>query len=583
MNPYEIQEIRRSKDTSRVAPHGGKLVNLLTNPERSEDLMKISRDLTTIFLNDRQLSDLELLINGSFSPLRGFMTRRVYDSVVGDMRLPDGTLWPMPICLDISGDQAELIKPGQLVALRDHEGFMIATLVAEDIYPIDKRNEAEKVYGTADTSHPGVNYLFNETKTHYVGGTIEALQYPIHFAFRRLRHSPAEIRALYAKLGWRKIVGFQTRNPFHRAQFEMTLRAMDRARSNLLIQPVVGFVKTGDIDTYTRIRCYLKLSEKYPPNMTFLSLLPLSMRMAGPREALLHALIRKNYGCTHFVVGWNHAGPAHETTGEFFYDPESAVKTASAYQEELGIKIVPFEKMVYVIEEDAYMEESRISVDQKTRSLSDDHFSLAVRTGKRIPDWYTIPEVAEVLYKAYPQRHQQGITIFCTGLSGAGKSTIARILYARFLEMGNRPVTLLDGDIVRTNLSNELGFSREHRDINVRRIGFVASEITKNRGIAICAPIAPYRETRKSVRKLIETYGGFVEVHVGTPLEICENRDPKGLYAKARAGIIKGFTGVDDPYEEPDAPEVYIDTTDMSPDEGAQEVLLYLERNGYIK
>ncbi len=563
--------------------HGGKLVNLIVSPERSQDLKKLSRDLHSITLNNRQLSDLELIMNGAFSPLRGFMTKPEYDSVIENMRLPDGTLWSLPICLDISRSEADSLKTGQMAALRDSEGFMVAVMAVEDIWEADKSLEAEKIYSTQDIAHPGVDYLFNHTGTHYIGGTIEGIQFPLHFAFRRLRHTPEEIRALYKKLGWRRIVGFHTRNPLHRAQFEMTLRAMAQAGANLLLHPVVRRVRPGDIDTYTRIRCYLKISTKYPPNMMMLSLLPLSMRMAGPREALLHAIIRKNYGCTHFIIGRNHACPASYTEKCAFYEQDASKNLVQSFSDELGIAIVPFDKIVYAMEQDSYMPENEVPAGNTVHSLSDDEFHVRLRTGKRIPEWFTFPEVIEVLQQGYPPRHKQGFTLFFTGLSGSGKSTIARVLYARFLEMGGRPVTLLDGDIVRQNLSSELGFSKEHRDINVRRIGFVASEITKNRGIAICAPIAPYRDTRRQIRQSIENYGGFVEVYIATPLEVCEGRDRKGLYAKARAGILKGFTGIDDPYEAPEKPEVFIDTTDMTPDEAAQEVLLYLERAGYIK
>ncbi|MCP4350325.1 MAG: bifunctional sulfate adenylyltransferase/adenylylsulfate kinase [Desulfobacterales bacterium] len=564
-------------------PHGEKLVNLIVEPERAKDLQKISRDLQSITLSGRQMSDLELLMNGAFSPLRGFMTSADYNSVRDSMRLQDGTLWPIPVCLDINEQQSEALKPGQLVALRDSEGFMVAVLAVEDIWAVDKSLEAYQVYGTRDIAHPGVDHLFNQVGTHYIGGAVEGIQYPLHFAFRRLRHTPAEMLALYKKLGWRRIVGFHTRNPLHRAQFEMTLRAMAQSRANLLLHPVVTRVKPGDIDAYTRIRCYLQITNKYPPNMMQLSLLPLSMRMAGPKEALLHTIIRKNYGCTHFIIGRNHASPGSRTDGHSFYERDASIRLVQSYSEELGITIVPFDEMVYVLEEDTHMPASEAPPNEKTLSLSDDDFHDKLRTSKRIPEWFTFPEVIEVLRQAYPPRHKQGVTIFCTGLSGAGKSTIARVVYSRFLEMGGRPVTLLDGDIVRNNLSNELGFSREHRDINVRRIGFVASEITKNRGIAICAPIAPYKDTRRQIRQLIENYGGFVEVHVATPVEVCEGRDRKGLYAKARAGMIKGFTGIDDPYESPETPEVFIDTSDMTPDEAAQEVLLFLERAGYIK
>ncbi len=570
-------------DTYRVTPHGGELVDLIVDAEEAGELKAESRDLFSLTLTNRHIADLELLMNGAFSPLRGFMTRAEYESVSETMRLTDGTVWPLPICLDITEQEAKAIVLGDRVALRDAEGFMLAVMTAEEVWPMDKAAEADRIYETRDESHPGVSRLFNHAGTHYVGGPVKGIQFPIHYAFRRHRHTPAEMRALYRKLGWRRILGFHTRNPIHRIQFELTLRAMAQVRANLLVQPVVQRVKPGDIDIFTRIRCYLEVMHKYPPNMMLLSLLPFAMRMAGPREAVLHAVIRKNYGCTHFYMGPNHANPGNGGDGRPFYKTNAARDLALSFGDDLGIEIVSSGEIVYAREEDAYMPADEAPAGDVILRLSDDEFNRKIRYGRRVPEWFTFPEVIDVLQNAHPPRHRQGVTIFCTGLSGAGKSTIARVLYSRFLEMGGRPVTLLDGDIVRRNLSNELGFSKEHRDINVRRIGFVASEITKNRGIAICAPIAPYNATRRAIRELIEQYGGFIEVYVSTPLETCELRDRKGLYAKARAGMIQGFTGVNDPYEPPVRPEVTVDTTDMTPDESAQEALLYLERAGYIR
>jgi sulfate adenylyltransferase len=558
-------------------------VNLVVNAQRAALLKPLSLELQSIALSGAAVSDLELLMNGAMSPLTGFMKQSNYEAVLDRMRLQDGTLWPLPICLDISEADANRFEPGQSIALRDGEGFMLAIMHIEDKWRIDKTHEAQTLYGTSDTLHPGVDMLINRKGTHYIGGPIEGLQLPLHAAFKTLRHTPLEMKALFAKLGWRRIVGFHTRSPLHRAQFEMTLRAMTEAKANLLLQPVERRVKPGDIDYYTRIHCYLAASKHYPPNSMVLSILPLSMRLAGPREALLHAIIRKNYGCTHFIIGRNHASPDQSSHETAYYGQKDAVLLAQAHSREAGIEIISYENFVYVVEEDIYLPESEVPTGATVRKLSNDEFHHKLRTSRRIPAWFTFEEVVEEIQKAYPPRHKQGITIFCTGLSGAGKSTIARILYARFLEMGGRPATLLDGDIVRHNLSSELGFSREHRDINVRRIGFVASEITKNRGIAICAPIAPYEASRNQIRQIIENYGGFVEVHVATPLKICEQRDRKGLYAKARAGIIKGFTGIDDPYEAPQHPEVFIDTTNITPDEAVQEVLLYLRRAGYIR
>ncbi len=565
------------------AAHGGQLVNLIVDDEKAGLLKDLSQDLESITLSDCALCDLELLMNGGFSPLKGFMNQTDYASVLDRMRLGDGTLWPMPVCLDVPEAVAKSIETGNSVALRDSEGFMLAVMRVESIWPIDKKREAEVVFGTQDVSHPGVDQLLNKKGGYYMGGAVEGLQLPLHSAFKRYRHTPRELRALFAKLGWRRIVGFHTRHPVHRAQLEMTLRAMAEAKASLLLHPVAEQPRQGEIDYFTRVHCYLDVARYYPPNMMLLSLLPLSMRMAGPRETLWHAIVRKNYGCTHFIVGSGHADPGTAGEGKFWYPKKGGIEMTERYASEIGIEVVSFEEMVYWEEEDIHVPLDEVPDGSKTISLSNDQFQEKLRNSRRVPEWFTFPEVRESIQQAYPLRHGQGFTIFCTGLSGAGKSTIAKVLYARFKEMRTRPVTLLDGDIVRTNLSSELGFSKEHRDINVRRIGFVASEITKNRGIAICAPIAPYAATRRQIRELIESYGGFIEVHVGTALSVCEQRDRKGLYAKARAGLIKGVTGIDDPYEAPENPEVFIDTSRMTPDESAQEVLLYLERAGYTK
>lgn len=565
-----------------IEAYGGVLIDLLAVPERVADLQRQSREFPSLALSQTAVSDLELLMNGGFSPLKGFMRREDYESVLNRMRLSNGVLWPLPICLDIDPEKNPGVEPGRTIALRDPEGFMLAVLHVEDVWRIDKNREAQLVFGTNDPAHPGVFHLMNRVASHYIGGTIEGIQLPIHSAFKTYHHGPRELRSLFRKLGWRKIVGFHTCHPVHRAQYAMTLLAMERAKANLLIHPVTRVGLAADIDNFTRIHCYLALHRHYPTSMMQLSLLPYAMRLAGAREALLHAIIRRNFGCTHFIVGPHHASPL-STDGRFFYEKDAGQKAALAHQQELGIEILDMDEMVYLVEEDLHVPHASVPQDAPTRSMNDEQFMDRLRNSRTVPKWYSFPEVVDVLRTAYPPRHRQGFTIFCTGLSGAGKSTIAKILYARFQEMGRRPVTLLDGDIVRQNLSSELGFSREHRDINVRRIGFVASEITKNRGIAICAPIAPYAATRSQIRSLISRHGGFIEVYVSTPLEVCEMRDRKGLYAKARAGLIPEFTGISDPYEPPQSPEVMIDTTEITPDEAAQEVLLYLERAGYAR
>ncbi len=564
-----------------IQPHGGELVNLMAGAERQAELKELSQDWASWDLSHRQTCDLEMILNGGFSPLAGFMNQSDYDSVIDGMRLSDGTLWPLPITLDISEELAASLSAGDKLALRDPEGVMLAALTVDDTWKLDKKAKAEAAFGTTNSSHPAVRYLMDRTSGIAVGGRLEGLQLPSNYDFVSLRLTPAELRRRFVRQGWSKIVAFQTRNPLHRAHVELTLRAAKEIEASLLIHPVVGMTKPGDVDHYTRVRCYQRIMSHYPRHRAMLSLLPLAMRMAGPKEAMLHAIIRKNYGCTHFIVGRDHAG-ATAADGTPFYGPYDAQELMAQHQEELGISMVPFKMMVYVPERDTYRGVDEIPDGTRTLSLSGTELRNRLDDGRDIPGWFTYPEIAQELRRTHKPRHQQGFTVFFTGLSGSGKSTIANVLQVKLLELGGRPVTLLDGDIVRTNLSSELGFSKEHRDINIRRIGFVASEITKNGGIAICAPIAPYERVRREVREMIAPLGGYILVHVATTLETCEKRDRKGLYAKARAGIIKEFTGISDPYEEPENPEIRYDTTDLSPEEAAQIIFLHLEREGYI-
>lgn len=565
-----------------VDPHGGVLRNVLVDPERAEVLKGVSMNLADIALGDHHLCDLELIATGAFSPLEGFMVRADYESVLDRMRLQDGTLWPVPVCLDVSETKARQLEAGQSVALRDPEGFLLAVMHVEDIWPIDKAKEIRLIYGGEEEDNPGVQHLEQQTKAFYVGGRIEVISLPLHYDFRSLRKTPEEVRAEYQKLGWQRVVGYQTSSVIHRCQYEVTLEAMRQAKANLLLLPTVGVARREDFDYYTRVRCYKEVIRHYPPETVVQSLLPQFVRFAGAREAVLNAIIAKNYGCTHYLLypeAGNSDGNENSGFKEVFGEEEEIV---SACKEALGIAVMAFDGMVYLPFEDQHRFVHQVEEGTKTISMGGGEIRSRIRSGRIVPGWASFPEVLEELRKAYPDPAGQGITIFLTGLSGAGKSTIAKVLFSKMLEIGERPVTLLDGDIVRQNLSSELSFSKEHRDINVRRIGFVASEITKNRGIAICAPIAPYAHTRSEIRAAIEAYGGFIEVHVATPLEECEKRDRKGMYAKARAGLIKGYTGIDDPYEVPAAPELRIDTTNLTPDEAAHEVLLYLGQKGFI-
>jgi len=561
--------------------------SLLVHFRYGERLRQQAQGCPCIDLNHRQLCDLELLLNRAFYPLSGYLDREDYESVLDSMRLCDTTPWPMPVCLDVDEKTAAALTTGQLLALNDQEGFLLAILTVGDIWQPDKRREALKVYGTEDPSrHPGVQQLYNEVKSWYISGTLEGLNLPIHYDFKELRRTPADTHRLFALNGWRQVVGFHTKEYLHCAHREMVLRAAREAGANIFLQPVVSLGQYGNLDHYTHIRCYQQIARKFPRNMVLVGLLPLAERLAGPREALWQAIIKRNYGCTHFIVADDHGDPFAEVNDgnhQLFYPRHAAQEMVAEFAAETGVTMVPASRMVYVEERAQYLPVKQISEGMRIKEISSAELKRRLEHDLEIPEWFSYPEVVAELKHTYPPRSRQGFTIFITGLSGSGKSTLARVLLIKFLEMRTRPVTLLDGDIVRKNLSSELNFTREHRNLNITRIGFVASEITKNGGIAICAPIAPYEESRQANRELISRCGGYTEVYMSAPLEVCEQRDRKGLYAKARAGKVQGFTGVTDPYFPPSNPELTIDTSNMTPAEAAQEVLLYLEEQGYLR
>jgi sulfate adenylyltransferase len=563
-------------------PNLAPIPELFVSHDSAQKLRREAANLPSWDLTQRQICDLELLMNGGFHPLKGFLTEADYHRVVEEMRLADGTLWPIPVTLDVSESFAARIEPGQDIALRDPEGVILAILSVTDKWTPDKHREAVRVFGADDLAHPAVNYLHHVAGPVYLGGPVTGIQPPVHYDFRARRDTPNELRAFFRKMGWRRIVAFQTRNPLHRAHQELTFRAAREAQANLLIHPVVGMTKPGDVDHFTRVRCYEAVLDKYPAATTHLSLLNLAMRMAGPREALWHGIIRRNHGCTHMIVGRDHAGPGKNSQGKDFYGPYDAQELFRRHQAELGIEMVEFKHMVYVQELAQYCPANEVPEGATVLDISGTELRRRLREGLEIPEWFSFPEVVAELRRTSPPRSRQGFTVFFTGLSGSGKSTIANALMIKLMEMGGRPVTLLDGDVVRKHLSSELGFSKEHRDINIRRIGYVASEITKNGGIAICAPIAPYAATRRAVREMVEQYGAFVEVHVATSLEECERRDRKGLYKLAREGKIKEFTGISDPYEVPENPELRVETEGTDVDYCAQQVLLKLESMGLI-
>ena len=567
---------------STISANMAPISELYVSPDSATKLRREAGDLQSWDLTPRQICDLELLMNGGFRPLTGFMSRADYDRVVEEMRLADGSLWPMPITLDVSEAFAAKVEPGQDIALRDPEGVVLAILSVTDRWTPDRSREAAKVFGADDRAHPAVDYLHARSGPVYLGGPITGIQPPTHYDFRARRDTPNELRAFFRKLGWRRVVAFQTRNPLHRAHQELTFRAAKEAQANLLIHPVVGMTKPGDVDHFTRVRCYEAVLDKYPAATTHLSLLNLAMRMGGPREAVWHGQIRRNHGVTHMIIGRDHAGPGKNSAGKDFYDPYAAQELFGAHEAEIGVEMVDFKQMVYVQERAEYQPRDEVEAGLTILDISGTELRRRLREGLEIPDWFSFPDVVAELRRTSPPRARQGFTVFFTGLSGSGKSTIANALMVKLMELGGRPVTSLDGDVVRKHLSSELGFSKEDRDTNIRRIGYVASEITKNGGIALCAPIAPYAQTRADVRAMVEAYGAFLEVHVATPVEECEKRDRKGLYKLAREGKIKEFTGISDPYETPENPELSVETQSVTPDDCAQAVMLKLESMGLI-
>lgn len=554
--------------------------SLLVPADQVAALQAEAASLPSWDMNPRQSSDLEMLLNGGFAPLSGYLEQRDYQRVLADCRLADGTVWPLPVVLDVTEGFAAV--PGSAIALRDAEGVLLAVMDVADRWTPDRAEEARRLLGSDDPRHPGVHDLLHNRNPVYLGGRLRGAALPTHYDFPLLRQTPAEVRAGFARLGWRRVAAFLTRNPLHRLQYETTTRGARAADANLLVLPIVGQTQPDDVDRYTRLRCWEEGLRHYPEDHAMVAALPLAMRLAGPREALLQAIVARNYGCSHVIVGPHQGGAVRDDAGRPFYPAEAANTLLAGLAAEIGIEAVAVPPLVYSEEQGAFIEAAAARPGERLASLTGPEARRRLRAGQDLPPWYSFPEVIEQVKRNYPPRARQGFTVFFTGLSGSGKSTVAHALIARLREIGGRSITLLDGDIVRKNLSSELGFSREHRDINIRRIGFVAAEITKHGGVAICAPIAPYRLTRRQVREMVAAQGGFFEVHMATPLEECERRDRKGLYAKARAGLIKEFTGISDPYEVPEAPELAIDTRGYTPLEAAQLIVTRLENEGYL-
>jgi sulfate adenylyltransferase len=569
---------QKSSNKNLISPYGGKLVNLVASGEERQELLARATKLPSVQISARALCDLELLATGAFSPLDRFMGKADYERVLTEMRLSNGVLFPIPVALPI--DESAMPTWGESITLNDARNNTLAIMQIEEVYHYDPQREARLVLGTTDPKHPLVSEMVRWGKV-YVSGELKVINLPIYHDFIELRRTPAEVRALLEEMGNVNVVAFQTRNPMHRIHEELTKRAAEDVGGSLLIHPVVGMTRPGDVDHYTRVRVYRALAENYYDQQhTILSLFPLAMRMAGPREALWHAVIRRNYGANHLIIGRDHAGPGNDSQGKPFYGPYEAQQMLAQYAGEIGVKPVEFKELVYLADEDRYEEVTK--VDEGTRVFNISGTQVRedyLAKGKLLPEWFTRKETAEILQQMYPPRHKQGICIWFTGLSGSGKSTTAEVLTSLLLERG-RQVSLLDGDVVRTHLSKGLGFSREDRDTNILRIGYVAGEIARHGGTVICAAISPYRATRNEVRKMVGE--NFVEVFVDTPIEVCEQRDVKGLYARARRGQITGFTGVDDPYEEPVNPEITLDTVNADPSMNARKIVAFLEESGLL-
>ena len=556
-----------------IKPHGKTLVSFHLSADELSEYSELSNNISSLTLSLKQQCDLEMISNGAFSPISTFNNQKDYEEILLKNKLSNGLVWPIPIVLDVPDQFLQSLDKNEYISLRNTEGFLLAILKVKEFWAPNKKEEANMVFKSNDPNHPGVDYLFNHTNNNYISGELVPIHENKYFDFTHLRKSPQEVRDFFRLNNWKDVIAFQTRNPMHRAHYELTKLAMDEHNSKLLIHPVIGMSKPGDIDHFTRVKCYQHIIKYYPENSVELSLINLAMRMAGPKEALWHAIIRKNYGCNRIIIGRDHAGPGVNAEGKPYYQPYDAQELIAQYQEELEIKMVPFKEMVFAKNKKTYLPLDKIEQGDPIEKLSGTQFKELLQQRTEIPTWYSFPEVIHELRKRFPKLHNQGLTVFFTGLSGAGKSTLANAIMYKLMETEDRPITLLDGDIVRQHLSSELGFSKEDRDIHVKRIGYVASEITKHGGVAICAPIAPYSNTRKVVRNMIDEVGSFVEIHVATPLSVCEERDTKGLYKQARAGKILDFTGVSDPYEEPENPEITVDTSDITVEESSALIL----------
>jgi sulfate adenylyltransferase len=523
---------------------------------------EIPNDIT---LDERNLNDLEMFFLGAFDPLQGYNTFENFNSIVTHGCLEDGTIWPIPFvlpvpeCLLTKNNNSVSTHSNVFLNVRDVLGTIVARVSVVDCYKVNIDVYGQLLLETSDTNHPFMDYLHNNHRDSvYVGGNITPICPIKHFDFIQYRQNTKQVKDMIRHDHWDAVIGFQTRNPMHKSHFELTRQAVSEvqkeletsntssARVLLLITPSCGVTQPGDIDSATRIRCYQKILPYYKDLYNIdvkLVVLPLTMRMAGPKEALWHALIRQNFGCTHFIIGRDHAGPSClQKNGKSFYEPYAAHALLKSFATKLKIIPILSMNMVYVPDKKQYVQENLLPPNASYEQLSGTKFRTALQNREPIPEWFSFPTVLEELKKVYHPRYQQGFCIYFTGLPCSGKSTLAKAVSARLeeRESENRHVSILDADIVRLHLSRGLGYSKQDRSVNVQRIGYVASLITYHYGIVLVANIAPYAADRLSNRRLITNAGGgYIEVYVSTPLSICQTRDVKQHYKNARLGVLK--------------------------------------------
>jgi sulfate adenylyltransferase len=552
--------------STMIAPYGGMLVDLMVPAEEGDELKAYAGHLPSIQISPRSVCDLELLAAGVFSPLDRFMGQADHEGVVSEMRLANGYIFPIPITLPVAADST--LRLDGDIALRNSEYELLAIMTVEEIYRWDRNQVAETVFGTQNLRHPVVNEMYSWGELN-ISGRIQVLQLPRHYDFPDLRLTPHQTREIIAEIAPQNVIGVQLDDPI--PQDLQEIPAQEIAGLSLL-QYAVGMTKLGDFDYYTRVRTFRKIAEHhFEPDQFLLSLIPFATRHAGPREALLQTLVQRNFGANHSLVGYD---PDNSSGNQSLPHSNEADELLAKYSHEVGMKIISSRIPINI--PDAESSESDFKISPGT-STSLHSISPQVNNS---PWLHFFHDVSEKLTESQPPRHAKGVCIWFTGLSGSGKSTTAELLSWLLLDHGRR-LTVLDGDIVRTHLSKGLGFSKEDRDTNVRRIGYVASELVRLGGVVICAVVSPYSAARNDVRNMVGK-DQYVEVFVDTPLEVCETRDVKSIYAKARSGAITGVTGIDDPYEPPIQPEITLDTVSFSPQENANFVIKYLIKQGYV-